>query len=168
MSLPDSIPQYRVLQDTFFAPKMVLAGSVVATHASPGPHLMPLNEAAKERMEAWYDEEHPTLDKNGDPDPERTYKPHAIYRYADRAAVEQHEMHVISHPNTAEQTGELSLAASLYAGQKDTDQRPGPDQNFLPLEKAPEAEAVAEQSGASVVEENKTPADPRKAGVKVS
>jgi hypothetical protein len=166
MSVPDETPQYLVLQDTFFAPKMVLAGSKVATHASPGPHLQPLNAAAKARMEDWYNEEHPTLDKNGDPDPTRTYKPHAIYRYAELAEVEQHQMHVLAEPGR-DAPSDLSLAQSLYAGKTDTDQRPGPA--MLPgLEPVPEAEAVRAQSGAEVVEDNKTPADPRKAGIKVS
>lgn len=167
MSIPNDVPQYRLLADTFFAPKTVLAGSIVATHAPPGPHLMPLNEAAKEKMEEWYNEEHPTLDKNGDPNFEKMYKPHAIYRYAEPQAAEVHETHVLSEP-TLNQTGELSLAESLYS-KRDTDQRPGPAPGFAPpQDKVSEAEAVAVQSGAAVVAEEEKPADPRKAGIKVS
>lgn len=165
MSVPDTIPQYRLLADTFFAPKMVLAGSIVATNAEPGPHLMPLNDAAKTKMEAWYDEDHPTLDKDGTVNFEKTYKPHAMYRYAEQAAVEVHDVHVLSDPQL-NQTGELSLAASLYAGKTDTDQRPGP--SAIHAQPVPEAVAVKEQSGAAVVEEVKVSADERKAGIKVT
>lgn len=159
------MPEYLVLQDTFFAPKMVLAGSKVATHAPPGPHLQPLNEAARQRMEEWYEEEHPTLDKNGDPNYDKTYKPHAMYRYADLAEVQQHEMHVLAEPGK-ETPGNLSLAESLYGGPAPTDQRPGPA--AAPVERAPVGEAMAAQSGAKVVEEVTKPADERKAGIKVS
>lgn len=152
-------PRYKLLADSFFAPRLLLAGSIVATHAPPGNHMEPLNEAAKARMEAWYDEEYPVLDKDGKDTGEK-YKPHMKYRIQRYEPGEVHEVELLAAPKAADMTGSLSLADVDQVRFKDTDQRPGP----APV---PEAEAIREQTGAEVVEAA-AQTDVRKAGVKVS
>jgi hypothetical protein len=178
---PVEVPEYRLLADAFFAPKMVYAGSIIRTFLSPGPHMQPLNQAARDRMEEWYNEEHPTLDKDGSPNYEKMWKPHLQHKLVTQAPAVVHEVEVLTGPSQA-QTGELSLAESVYARYKDTDQRPGPSPVYAPTEpqqarlspepvRVPglsENEAMAEQSRSAVVAEVTKPADPRKAGIKVS
>lgn len=158
--MDENTPQYKLLADTFVAPRKLLAGSIIATNGPPGQHMEPMNDAARERMEAWYNEEHPTLDKNGDQNFEKTYKPHAIFRYSLPEEVEVHEVHVQSGPST-DFAGEVSLAESMYT-KAPTDQRPGP----APVAGA-EAQAIKDQSGVEV-KAAAAETDPRKAGVKVS
>lgn len=171
------VPEYRLLADAFFAPKMVYAGSIVRTFLAPGPHMQPLNQAAVDRMEEWYNEEHPTRDKDGTPNFEKTWKPHLQHKIVTQPAQEVHAVEVLAGP-PADRTGELSLAESIHQ-RRDTDQRPGPSPVFaavdpkahlMPAAVEPpnEAEAMAAQSRSAVVEEVAKPADPRKAGIKVS
>lgn len=152
-------PRYKLLADSFFAPRMLLAGSIIATHASPGNHMEPLNEAAVARMEAWYDEEHPVIGKDGKPTGD-THRPHMKYKIQRYEPGEVHQVELLAEPKAADMTNSLSLAEVDQVRFKDTDQRPGPAA-------VPEAEAIREQSGAEVVEAAKE-TDPRKAGVKVS
>lgn len=123
MTTSSEIPQYRVLTDTFIAPRMVLAGSIIETHGSPGAHLQPLNQAAVDKMEAWYDEDYPTVDKDGRPDG-GSYKPHERFRIRTYEAGEVHEVNVLAEPAPADMTGSMSLAQ--VDQRQATDQRPGP------------------------------------------
>lgn len=152
-------PKYKLLADSFFAPRLLLAGSIVATHAPPGNHMEPLNDAARARMEAWYEEEYPVLDKDGKDTGEK-YKPHMKYRIQRYEPGEVHEVELLAAPKVADMTNSLSLSEVDQVRFKDTDQRPGPAL-------VPEAEAIREQSGAEVVEAAPQ-TDARKAGVKVS
>lgn len=158
-----STPQYRVLADTFFSPKMVAAGSIVATHAPPGHHLQPLNEAAHDAMEKWYDEDYPVIDKDGK-DTGQTHKPHMQFRQQLYEPGVNHHVEVLADPTPTDMTNSLSLAEVHQQARPDTDQRPGPAGAFA--EPVPEAVAVAEQSGAEIVEEAKQTG--LKAGVKVT
>lgn len=149
------IPQYRVLEDSFIAPRKVLAGSIIATHGSPGPHLEPLNAAAEAMMEAWYNEEHPSVDRKGVPDG-GTWKPHERYRIRQYEPGEVHETEVLAEPAADEQGG-VSLAASMYVGKTDTDQRPGPAGKVKTTPVAapplvPVEQAMAEQSDTKLIE----------------
>lgn len=151
-------PRYRLLQDSFFAPKMVLAGSIIETHAPPGNHMEPLNDAATARMEEWYNEEVDELDDKARKTGEKI-KPHMIYRTQLYEPGVLHNVDVLAEPRPDDMTNSLSLAG-VDQQKRDTDQRPGPA-------RIPEAQAIAEQSGAAVVEEA-AQTDARKAGVKVS
>jgi hypothetical protein len=48
------VPKYKVLQPTFFEPIMVKTGSIVEYDGEPGPHLEPLNQAAREMLYKYY------------------------------------------------------------------------------------------------------------------
>jgi len=152
-------PRYKLLQDSFFAPRMLLAGSIIATHASPGNHMEPLNEAAVAKMEEWYHQEFPLMGKDGKPTGE-TYKPRLKYKIQRYEPGEVHQVELLAEPKPQDMTNSLSLAEVDQVRFKDTDQRPGP-------EVVPEAEAIRVQSGAEVVEAAPQ-TDARKAGVKVS
>lgn len=161
------VPQYRLLMDSFFAPKFLAAGSIIATHASPGNHLQPLNEAAKQRMEDWYHEEFDEFDEKGKKTGQKV-KPHMKFRIQLYEPGVVHDVQVLAEPRADDMTNSLSLTAAAQQGLRDTDQRPGPAQipNAIPLEKASEAEALKEQSGTEVKEA--APLTGPKAGVKVT
>lgn len=139
------VPQYRLLADSFFAPKYLLAGSIVATHAPPGNHMQPLNQAAEDRMEEWYHEEFDEIDEKGKKTGEKV-KPHLKFKLQRFEPGVAHSVDVLAEPRADDMTNSLSLAASSANLRPDTDQRPGPA-------RVPEAVAVQEQSGAAVVEE---------------
>jgi hypothetical protein len=152
-------PRYKLLADAFFAPRMLKAGSIIATHASPGNHMEPLNEAAEARMEEWYNEKHPVVGKDGKATGEH-HHPHAKYKIQRYEPGEVHHVELLAEPKPQDMTDSLSLAEVDQVRYKDTDQRPGPEQ-------VPEAEAIREQTGAEVIEAAKE-TDARKAGVKVT
>jgi hypothetical protein len=159
------IPQYRLLANSFFAPKYLLAGSIVETHAPPGNHMQPLNPAAEDRMEKWYHEEFDEFDDKGKKTGQKV-KPHLKFRIQRFEPGVVHAVNVIAEPRPDDMTNSLSLAGAAANVRPDTDQRPGPA--AVP-EAAPvsEAEAVKEQTGAAVIEAAPQ-TDARKAGVKVT
>lgn len=137
-------PQYRLLANSFFAPRMLMAGSIVATHAPPGSHMEPLNDAATARMEEWYHEEFDEIDEKGKKTGQKV-KPHLKFRIQKYEPGVVHSVEVLAEPKADDMTDSLSLAAATTSQLRDTDQRPGP-------ERVPEAQAIREQSGAEVVE----------------
>lgn len=152
------VPQYRVLQDSFFAPRMVYAGSIISTHAPPGNHLEPLNEAAVARMEEWYNQEFDEIDEKGKKTGQKV-QPHMKFRIQLYEPGVVHSVDVLAEPRADDMTDSLSLAAAHQQTRVDTDQRPGPA-------RVPEAVAMAEQSGVSL-DEAAAPTGP-KANVKVT
>lgn len=122
----EQIPEYRVLEDSFFEPNYVLKGSVVRGTFSPGPHLQPLNAAAEAKMEEWYRTEMDELDpKTRKPTGKKEY-PHEKYRIATYAAGERHDAQIVSGP-PKDEPGTLSLPEQFANTRVNTDQRPPPD-----------------------------------------
>jgi hypothetical protein len=50
----DSIPKYRVNQDSFIEPYYVKEGKIIEFDGEPGPHLEARNEAAERMLKAYY------------------------------------------------------------------------------------------------------------------
>lgn len=150
-------PKYKLLSDAFFAPKLLPAGSIVATHAPPGPHMQPLNDAAEARMEEWYHEEFDEIDDKGKKTGQKV-KPHLKHRIQRYEPGVVHPVEVLAEPRADDMTKSLTVAEASMNRPLDTDQRPPPAV-------VPEAEAIAEQSGAVVEEE--APRTGPAAGVKV-
>lgn len=50
----DEVPRYKTLQGTFIEPEYVKEGTLIEFDGEPGPHLEPLNEAAREMMNAYF------------------------------------------------------------------------------------------------------------------
>lgn len=116
-------PRYRVLQDSFYEPDLVRAGSIIETSAPPGPHVEPLNRAAWERLEAWYEEEFDEIDNTGKKTGNKI-KPHAQYRLRPYVEAQSYTTDLIEAPGADDDTKTLSVAE--VALQKPTSQRPPP------------------------------------------
>lgn len=142
------VPHYKVLENSFFEPNYVLAGSIVGTTASPGPHLEPVNDAAKARMEEWYREPFPEIDVKTKQPTGKTIFPHEDHRIRTYTAGERHQTTVVAAPQADAPTLALPQAAANL--RINTDQRPGPapghsPSSFLPTGASPEkAEPVKE------------------------
>lgn len=167
------VPEYEVVavegRGQFFAPNYIPPGSRVRTWAAPNQGLVPLNDAARARLEEWYNEEHQTANKRtGEPVFDHTgapvmYKPHAMFRPmgSPKAKVASPVVEVIAEPVAASQPI-MSLAA-IMAGtdRKNTDQRPppahvrpeaAPEDDVLPVEviAAAAPKSTVTRSGAPV------------------
>jgi hypothetical protein len=110
-------------------------------------------------MKEWYEEEFPVIDKDGK-DTGETHRPHMKHRMQRYEPGVAHAVELLAEPKPQDMTNSLSLAEVDQVRFRNTDQRPGPAA-------VPEAEAIAEQSGAEVVEAAPQ-TDARKAGVKVT
>lgn len=159
------VPKYRLLQAAFFAPKYLQPGTIIATHASPGNHLEPLNEAAEQKLEDWYHEEYDEFDEKGKKTGQKV-KPHLKFRIQRYEPGVVHSVEVLAEPKPDDMTDSLSLAAATTSNLRDTDQRPGPAKIPDALEKPTEAEAIAAQSGGTQVEKE-APLSGTAANVKV-
>lgn len=62
-----AIPQYFVKATTFIAPWRLQKGSVIETEMEPGPHLEPMNNEARAKMESFYLKEVDYIDDKGLP-----------------------------------------------------------------------------------------------------
>ncbi len=137
-------PQYRLLSEAFFQPDLLPAGSIIATEATPGPHMEPWNEAAQARYEAWLNEEWDELDPKTKDRTGKKFKPHAQYRRVEYVATPLQTAEVIQAPEAAEAGGKT--LADLQV-RKSTDQRPPASRQFKtisPMEAAPKTAAVLE------------------------
>jgi len=130
-------PQYRLLEDSFFAPDLLLAGSIIATDATPGPHMEPWNDAAKARFDAWLNEEWDEIDPKTKDKTGKKWKPHAKYRRVEYVPTAQQTAQVLQAPEASDAHG---LTLGELSVRKATDQRPGPARRFKavsPVEDAP-------------------------------
>ena len=71
----------------FIEPYLLQPGSIIETEGPPGPHLVPLNDEATAKFEAWLTEELPERDENGrlmkNPDgTQRMHRPREKFRFA--------------------------------------------------------------------------------------
>ncbi len=141
------VPQYRVLEEAFFAPDLIPVGSIIATDACPGPHLEPWNDAAKARMEAWYNEEFDEIDPKTRDKTGKKIKPHAVHRRAEYVAADQQTATVIEAPEVGDGGGKTLAELAV---RKPTDQRPPPSRQFKkvsPVEDAPKPTAAVISPG---------------------
>lgn len=131
-SIPEGqVPEYRIIdpQGWYAAPDLIPFDSIVRTWAPPGNFFEPLNAAAINAMEEWYEEEHPAANKKGEPillptgEP-KMWKPHAQHRIRTYAKSDVAEVEVIAPPSR--DTRPLLSLAELQKGPKATDQRPPP------------------------------------------
>lgn len=152
-------PEYRTLEATFIAPHYIHAGSVIRTEGPPGPHLQPLNEEARSRMEEWLKEPHPEKDDKGKLTGQ-THTPHEQYRRPDYVEADTHTVEIVSGP-PKDQPGSLDTSLAAAANLRpSTDQRPGPAPVFADGSSAgvpPPSGAVAD-NGAVIVEAAPPPA----------
>lgn len=130
--MDDLVPEYEVLEDAFFEPDLIRAGSRIRTHMSPGAHLRPLNDAARAKMELWYNEEMPMADKEGRPilladGTPKMFKPHLAHRpfTAGGLVPEREEVELVAGPARDTKT-HLTLAELQLAKARATSQRPPP------------------------------------------
>lgn len=99
-------PQYQVRDRCFIEPYLLHPGSIIETEGPPGPHLVPLNEEARAKFEAWLTEEIPERDDNGKlvkntDGSQRMYAPREKFRFAlpkDGPTEAPAEMTIISGP----------------------------------------------------------------------
>jgi hypothetical protein len=129
-------PCYEVLSRTYIEPVLLEKGAVIEYMGSPGPHLFPLNALAKAAFEEWYQEEHPLLDKDGEPilyineKGERVlkmYKPHLAFRRTEYVPAEKARFNLVSPPKPPS-TPELNhTLGGLGIKTPTPDLRPGPD-----------------------------------------
>jgi len=141
----------------FAAPNLIPIGSIVRTDAPFGPHFVPLNEAAKAKMQAWLDEEHPAADKEGRPlfnadGTAKKWRPHRQTQFGGGAPTPAFSVEVVSAPSKTDGPKLETLAEIQAKGAAPTDQRPPPQAytGLPPREALPsvvkneEGEAVAE------------------------
>lgn len=129
-------PRYEVLTRTFIEPEMLAKGCIIEFEGAPGPHLFPLNEEAKARMESWYDEEYPFFDSEGEPvfymneageRVQKMYHPHAQYRRVEAPKIERARFNLVEGPPGPRQEDLNHTLAGLGLKQATPDVRPGPD-----------------------------------------
>lgn len=128
MPSQDEIPEYRVLSRAFFEPHTVEPGAKIRWQGAPGPHLEPLNQAARDAMEKWFNEEVDELDpRTGDPTGKK-FKPRAGNKFirteSDSAPVAPVEL--LSSPDADDDTANIQTLAEIQTARKSTNQRPGP------------------------------------------
>lgn len=154
----EEIPTYRIVdpKGAFIEPQLVAAGSVIRYNGPPGPHLEPINDAARERMEAWYEEEYDEIDDKGKKTGQKV-KPHARYRMAppSETPATLYGVEVLAEAIPMEKVQSL---AEIMAAKTSTNQRPGP---AIPRMTADIAAPASLKGGAEVVSTPAPPAKPR-------
>ncbi len=95
-ALPASeVPMYRVRAPCFIAPHYLREGAVIRTTGEAGSHLEPLNDAAKAKMEEWYDKEYTVTDERGNVSKVRL---NTNKRPAQRAAIQPARVALVADP----------------------------------------------------------------------
>ena len=125
-------PRYRLLADHFFAPMRVEKGSIIESDCHPNANMEPLNDAAWDRMEAWYAEETQAADDKGGKLFDSSGKPvmikhHEGYRVKRYEAAEAPSVNVIAPPPKGDMTGQLDLGRAQFSQPTPGDLRPPPD-----------------------------------------
>lgn len=152
-------PRYEVLSRTFIEPVLIEKGSIIDYAGPPGPHLYPLNDAAVAAFEAWYAEEHPQLDKDGEPifyldengqRCQKMYKPHAAWRRQDYKPVEKERFQLVAAAPKPKPEELNHTLAGLGLKQATPDTRPPPDRIYrdAPV-MAPDGGVIEEEPSAA-------------------
>lgn len=136
-------PRYKVLEQCFFAPNLVEAGSIIETEATPGPHMAPLNAEAEARYEAWLTEEVDELDPKTRVPTGKKIRPHERYRRVAYVGAQQDTAEIISGPKKEDVVGQSLHEINL---KRNTDQRPKPKKEIQvePEDLVPPSAAVIE------------------------
>lgn len=147
MATPIELPKYTVRERCFIEPYLLDPGSVIETLMTPGPHLVPMNAAATEAMEAWYTEEvqergeDGKLVKNADGTPHMV-RPHEKWRFLapkTGPAQEPHSVTILSGPPKVDVGVENTLAGK-HLQRKLGEMRPPP----APFSELPSAGSTGE------------------------
>lgn len=130
------IPKYEVIRQTIISPHRLEPGSVIETFSSPGDHLAPLNQAARDAMEVWYNEEHPVLDRDGEPifyldergqRTQKMWKPHASSRPVPYEKVEEANFRLVAPPPKPNVEDVMKSLAAINVKRPTRDVRPPPE-----------------------------------------
>lgn len=133
---PTEVPQYRVLQRSFFAPDMVEAGSIIRYRGNPGNHLEPLNDSARAAMEEWYSVEMEELNEKGQKTGQKV-RPRELLRARPYESRLNHVPEVIAVPK--KENVVVKTLAELSVEKKATEVRPPPMAVPSPAETEPTA-----------------------------
>ena len=122
-------PKYRLAQKAFLGTRIYDVGTEYTTDELPGAHMVPLNDAAKARMEEFYSLEVEVLDKDFNPTG-KFVKPNAQYRPAPRSSAPEEPQFDITKfaPKQGEDVGMSVAEAMLQRGTGFT--LPPPAQGF--------------------------------------
>jgi hypothetical protein len=119
------MPRYQCVQETFFQPNLYRKGDILETDAAPGPHFAPLNKAAREALEAWYNEPvtYTEYDKEtGEAKATHTIYPHRKFKLPETSeAGEPAKARVLKRATNPNNDPEHSLGFSFL--KPDTDPR---------------------------------------------
>lgn len=124
-NLPTEVPEYELTRQAFFEPERLEAGTRIRYHGVPGDHMVPLNDAARAKMEEFYEAEFPELDAKTGEKTGRMIKPRQILRPAPYVGGEAHLAEVTALPGPALHTN-VSTLADMAASKRSTNQRPPP------------------------------------------
>lgn len=120
------VPEYRVLQRSYFSPETVEPGARIRYAGLPGNHLEPLNDAARAKMEEFYSATFPERDPKTNALTGKQIEARAGLRPVTH---EQGIDHLVDVVATAEDDGidvKIQSLAEVMAAKKSTNQRPPP------------------------------------------
>jgi hypothetical protein len=169
MGTQTELPRYYVKEAAFIAGELRDPGTVLKWGGGYGPHLEPLNDAARAVAEAWYEEEFTyKIDDPSNPGQKLTikHKPRADLRPVEMGGSVGGPEPTFELENLPQRgTPQTDLSLAQLGMRKGTDQRPGPAKNaVIPAEfykasaEGPPAEAPIEDlSGAGLEVEIKAP-----------
>lgn len=123
---PVEAPEYELNRQAFFEPERYEAGTRIIYHGVPGDHMVPLNDAARAKMEEFYEAEFPELDPKTGEKTGRMIKPRQILRPAPYIGAEAHAVTVTAMPAEPALHAHVSTLAEMAVSKRATNQRPGP------------------------------------------
>lgn len=130
---PAEVPEYELTRQAFFEPNRLEAGTRIRYRGIPGDHMVPLNAAARAKMEEFYEAEFPELDPKTGEKTGRTIKPRQILRPAEYIGGEAYQVEVTAVPSEASLHTNVSTLAEMAVAKRATDQRPGPEYRPTPV-----------------------------------
>lgn len=120
-----ALPEYQLLQKAFFEPELLEPGTIVIFEGLPGPHLLPLNDAAKAKMEEFYSFEREEVDSKTRQPTGKMERPREKLRLTQSNPAPFTPATVVARPAQVNAL-EVQSLAEIAAARKSTDQRPGP------------------------------------------
>lgn len=120
------LPEYEVLQRSFFAPHTLEPGTCIIYEGHPGNHLKPLNAAAEAKMEEFYSKTFPERDPRTKELTGKQIAPRAVLRpfKGEKEAPVNHGILVTATPIEDPLATNVMSLAELAAIRKSTDPRP--------------------------------------------
>lgn len=120
------VPEYQVVQRSFFEPNILEPGTRILYEGTPGNHLQPLNDAARAKMDEFYEAEFPEMDPKTGQKTGKMIKPRQILRPVAYTPAELSKVTVTALPPEPSLHTDIKSLAELQASRKATDQRPPP------------------------------------------